>query len=171
MERPPNVSDVCATPSLEVARCPAVLLHLRKMADRIQARAIRRCGELLKQVGNDDGGRPKENHDGADIVFTRSSAAREAGMSERQKVTALRVANVPEPVFHQAVESETPPTVTQLAEIGKQSKPTPLPTSSLPTSIAATLIKVNRPWPPQWHFLRRQNTSVAGQFFPQERME
>ena len=145
MERPPNVSDVCATPSLEVARCPAVLLHLRKMADRIQARAIRRCGELLKQV---EAGKNRfdDRRDGADTPINRKEAAREAGMSERQKVTALRVANVPEPVFHQAVESETPPTVTQLAEIGKQSKPTPPLTSSLPTSIAATLIKVNRQW-------------------------
>ena len=57
-------------------------------------------------------------HDGADTkVLTRTEAAREAGMSERQKVAGLRVANVPEPVFNQAVESETPPTVTQLAEI------------------------------------------------------
>ena len=118
MERLPNVSDVCATPSLEVARCP-VVLPLRKMADRIQARAIRRCGELLKQV---ESGQGKTNqytvlHDGADTKQTRTEAAREAGMSERQKVTALRVANVPEPVFNQAVESETPPTVTQLVAI------------------------------------------------------
>ena len=100
---------------------------LRKMADRIQARAIRRCGELLKQVEADKGGYHKNYaHDGADTSITRSSAAREAGLSERQKVTALRVANVPEPEFHQAVESEAPPTITQLAEIGKQSKPKPL---------------------------------------------
>lgn len=81
------------------------------MADRIQARAIRRCGELLKQV---ESGQGKTNqytvlHDGADTKQTRTEAAREAGMSERQKVTALRVANVPEPEFHQAVESEAPP--------------------------------------------------------------
>ena len=161
MERPPNVSDVCATPSLlEVARCPVVLLHLRKMADRIQARAIRRCGELLKQIPRGDEA-TRFGHDGTDTpAISRTEAAREAGMSERQKVTALRVANVPEPVFNQAVESETPPTVTQLAEIGKQSKPTPPLTSSLPTSIAATSIKVNRPWPPLWRIQRQREGGV-----------
>lgn len=88
------------------------------MADRIQARAIRRCGELLKQVEADKGGYHKNYaHDSADTSITRTSVAREAGMSERQKVAGLRVANVPEPVFNQAVESETPPTVTQLVAI------------------------------------------------------
>ena len=66
---------------------------LRKMAERIQARAIRRCGELLKLIGNEEGGRPIKNHDGTDIVFSRTQAAKDAGLSERQKVTALRVAN------------------------------------------------------------------------------
>lgn len=98
------------------------------MADRIQARAIRRCGELLKQV---EAGTGKNNQYtqvkqvGAVPLHSRQSAATDAGLSERQRKTALRVANVPEPEFHQAVESEAPPTVTQLAEIGKQSKPKP----------------------------------------------
>ena len=163
MERPPNVSDVCATPSLEVARCAAVL-PLRKMADRIQARAIRRCGELLKQV---EAGKNRfdDRRDGTDMPINRKEAARDAGLSERQKVTALRVANVPEPEFHQAVESETPPTITQLAEVVwrparsrallppiASSNPTQLPTSFLPTFIAATSIKANRQWPWRWPF-------------------
>ena len=117
MERLPNVSDVCATPSLEVARCPAVLpLRKRKMADRIQARAIRRCGELLKQVEAGTGSHWENKRDGT-VPLTRQSAATDAGLSERQRKTALRVANVPEPEFHQAVESESPPTITQLAGV------------------------------------------------------
>jgi hypothetical protein len=42
---------------------------LRKMCDRIQARAIRRCGELLKkfQTGP-QGGRPKKNDTAAVAV-------------------------------------------------------------------------------------------------------
>ena len=141
MERPPSVSDVCATPSLEVARCPAVLL-LRKMADRIQARAIRRCGELLKQV---ESGQGKTNqytvlHDGADTKQTRTEAARDAGLSERQKVTALRVANVP-PIA--------------------SSNPTQLPTSFPPTFIAAISIKANKQWPPQWRIpIQRKAVAV-----------
>ncbi|MCB1719139.1 MAG: hypothetical protein KDK05_28730, partial [Candidatus Competibacteraceae bacterium] len=87
---------------------------LRKMADRIQARAIRRCGELLKQI--EPG---KNRHDSSregDLPPNRKLAAEQAGLSEHQRKTALRVANVPEQDFNQSVESADPPTVTKLAE-------------------------------------------------------
>lgn len=59
---------------------------------RTQA-AIRRCGELLKQVEPKQGAN-QNIHDATDTkVLTRTQAAKEAGLSERQKVTALRVAN------------------------------------------------------------------------------
>lgn len=99
---------------------------LRKMADRIQARAIRRCGELLKQVEQKQGANQNIQDGAVPKVLTRTDAAQEAGLSERQRKTALRVANIPQPVFEAAIESEAPPTVTQLAEQGKQSKPEPL---------------------------------------------
>lgn len=99
---------------------------LRKMADRIQARAIRRCGELLKQIEPGKTGPKPELQDGAVLQLTRTQAAEQAGLSERQRKTALRVANVPEQDFNQSVESDNPPTVTTLAEMGKQSKPKPL---------------------------------------------
>lgn len=83
---------------------------LRKMADRIQARAIRRCGELLKQVEPKQGAN-QNIHDGTDMnVLIRTEAAKEAGLSEFKKVTALRVASVPQTEFERAVESDTPPT-------------------------------------------------------------
>ena len=47
-------------------------------------------------------------------------------MSEDQQVTAVRVANVPEPEFEAAVESDKPLTVTALAEQGKSSQSKPL---------------------------------------------
>ena len=103
-------------------RCLAV------MAERIQARAIRRCGELLKQVETGQGVRTDLLHDAADMKLTRTEAATQAGLSERQKVTALRVANVPTREFDALVESEKPPTVTKLAEQGKTAKPVPLHT-------------------------------------------
>lgn len=94
---------------------------MRKMADRIQSRAIRRCGELLKQIEPATGAHRKS--DGADTL-SRKQAATDAGLSNRQRVTALRVANVPETEFNEAVESDNPPTVTKLAEIGtKKRKP------------------------------------------------
>jgi hypothetical protein len=41
-------------------------------------------------------------------------AAEEAGLSRRQAVTAIRVANVPADEFERQVESDSPPTVTAL---------------------------------------------------------
>jgi len=101
---------------------------LRKMADRIQARAIRRCGELLKQIEPKHTGRPPENGEGALPNISRKQAATDAGLSTWQHKTALRVASVPEPQFIAAVESENPPTVSKLAEIGTQKRePPPAP--------------------------------------------
>lgn len=95
---------------------------LRKMAERIQARAIRRCGELLKQIEPKQGAN-QNIHEGDHMkVLTRTEAATQAGLSEWQKVTAIRVANVPAPEFDTLVESEKPPTVTRLAELGKQER-------------------------------------------------
>jgi hypothetical protein len=92
---------------------------LRKMADRIQARAIRRCGELLKQIDGRGGDRTKS--EGAHTYAqTQRNAAREAGLSPHQQVQAVRVANVPDATFEAQVESDTPPTVTALAELGKR---------------------------------------------------
>ncbi len=92
---------------------------LRKLADRIQARAVRRCGELLKQY-NGQGARTDQLSAGAHTKLTQQRIARDAGMSRHQQVTAVRVANVPLATFEEAVEAEAPLTVTKLAEIGKQ---------------------------------------------------
>jgi hypothetical protein len=89
--------------------------QLRKMADRIQARAIRRCGELLKQVAPASGARTDLGR-----APSRGSAAAEAGLSEHQRKTALRVASVPEQSFEAQVDSDDPPSVTALAEQGKK---------------------------------------------------
>ena len=91
---------------------------LRKTADRIQARAIRRCGELLKEI------RPAKNQHEVKVrasggaPTSRTQAAKDAGLSRDQRVAALRVASVPAADFEEAVESEVPPTVTELAARG-----------------------------------------------------
>src|SRR5688500_15318933 len=48
---------------------------LRKMADRIQARAIRRCGELLKEIMPGNGARDGKRLEGAHPPLTRTEAA------------------------------------------------------------------------------------------------
>jgi hypothetical protein len=102
---------------------------LYKQAVRIRARAIRRCGELLKTIENSKGGRPTQAARDAETTvasvpsFTRTQAARDAGLSERQQKTAVRVANVPAEQFESVVESEKPPTVTKIAKLGTKPKP------------------------------------------------
>lgn len=95
-------------------------------AVRIQARAIRRAGELLKVFdGRKDNARKQS--DGADTLMpTQREIAEDAGMSKRQQTTAVRVSNVPKAEFEETVESESPPTVTALAERGKKLQPKPL---------------------------------------------
>lgn len=98
---------------------------LRKLADRIQARAVRRCGELLKTFDARGGDRSKTNRADTSARQSQKQAASIARMSKRQCDTAVRVANVPAADFDRAVESDTPPTVTKLAEMGKASRPVP----------------------------------------------
>jgi hypothetical protein len=95
-------------------------------ARRIQARAQRRIGELIKQIEPSVGGRPAENSGGRPPELSRTQAARDAGLSDHQRKTALRVATVPTEDFDYAVESHDPPTVTQLAAIGTQTRPPPV---------------------------------------------
>jgi hypothetical protein len=92
---------------------------LQKHAMRIQARAVRRCGELLKQFDGRGGDQTKKD---AAVHFAPSQrhAADEAGISERQAKTAVRVANLPAEAFEAIVESPTPTTVTAIAEMGRK---------------------------------------------------
>jgi len=95
---------------------------LRKLADRIQARAVRRCGELLRQLDARGGDQSKK--EGAHH-FGRYDAGHGAGMSDHQIKTAVRVSNVPVAEFEAAVESDNPPTVTTLADQGRMRREMP----------------------------------------------
>lgn len=100
--------------------------ELMKMATRIRDRAIRRAGELYKQIPEARGANQNITSDSGPKVLTRKDAAESAGMSERQMKTAIRVANVPADDFNRQVESDNPPTVTALAEQGKKAAPQPV---------------------------------------------
>lgn len=93
--------------------------QLEKMALRIRARAVNRSGELLKQF-NAQGKRTdrEELSHGVGTKFSQREAAEQAGMSKRQQVTAVNVANIPKAEFEKQVESEAPPTITALAQQG-----------------------------------------------------
>jgi hypothetical protein len=93
--------------------------EMEKTAMRIRARAIRRCGELLKEIEKAQGANQNIRDGEGPKVQTRKTAATEAGMSERNAKTAIRVANVNGESFESQVESAQPPTITKLAEQGK----------------------------------------------------
>ena len=99
---------------------------LQKLALRIQSRAIRRCGELLQTFQN-PGARTELPPVGDRPRLTQREAADAAGMSEHQEKQAVRVANVPADEFETAIDSDDPPTVTRLAEIGTKANPKAVP--------------------------------------------
>lgn len=97
---------------------------LQKAAMRIRARAIQRAGELIREFEAAKRG-PKLDVR-ADTQLGRFASAERAGLSRKQTVTALRVANVPRDEFDRAVESDDPPTVMALAKRGKATRPAPV---------------------------------------------
>jgi len=68
------------------------------MAVRIRARAIRRCGEIIREIPAKAGGRGKsQGGDAAHHLETseRARAAKDAGLSVDQTKDALRIAKIP----------------------------------------------------------------------------
>jgi hypothetical protein len=67
---------------------------------------MRRVGELLKEIEAGKAGRPpsEEIRAGARPNLTRTQAAADAGLSERKRKTALRVASVPKGEFEAAIQ-------------------------------------------------------------------
>jgi hypothetical protein len=97
---------------------------LVKHAMRIQGRAVQRSGELLKEFDarpqNAVKPDPEKQKEGTGLLISRTEAGASAGMSERQVKTAVRVANIPKPEFERLIESDNPPTVTALADMGRK---------------------------------------------------
>ena len=94
--------------------------EMETTAMRIRARAIRRCGELLKEIEKATGGKPFQKDTKGTAPPSRNQAASDAGLSKDQAKTAIRVANVPEETFTEQIESDSPPTITSLAQQGTQ---------------------------------------------------
>ncbi len=73
-------------------------------ATRIQARAVRRLGELLKEIP----------------IGGRIAAANAANLSRLQRNQAASIAQIAPRKFEQLVESKAPPKVYKLADIGRK---------------------------------------------------
>jgi len=89
--------------------------ELYQMALKIQNRARVRMGELIRQIEKGKGGRPKTAS--AAVSSSRSRAARDAGLSERQESEAKAMSRVPEPVREKMIERGA--TATEIAEEGR----------------------------------------------------
>jgi hypothetical protein len=76
---------------------------------------MQRVGELLKEIKPGKTG-PKLSRGAPTEPVGRFAEAEKAGLSKDQAVTAIRVASIPPEEFEAAVESDKPPTVTELAE-------------------------------------------------------
>jgi hypothetical protein len=70
---------------------------------------------LLKEIEKQHGANQNITDVPTVKFIPEKKAAEEAGLSERQQVTAIRVASVSEAEFEAQVESDSPPTVTALA--------------------------------------------------------
>ena len=73
---------------------------------RIQARAIRRSGELLETIEPQNLSNLKQNRGVvACPSVSRTQAAREAGMSPHQQKTAMKIARIPREEFEELVDA------------------------------------------------------------------
>ena len=99
---------------------------LIKYAKRIQYRAKRRMGELLKQFnnrgyykGNQHTGNVGERGLEPPSSNSVNSVASSIGLSSDQTKEAVRFANVPKHKFEEIIESDNIPTQKEVAELGK----------------------------------------------------
>ncbi len=99
--------------------------ELEQMAARIRARAMRRAGELAKQMMQPNGTNRFTNHrKEADLLPMPKAKVQEvSGFSEWQLKSALRIANIPQADFDKEVESQNPPQITALAMMGMKTRP------------------------------------------------
>ncbi len=113
--------------------------ELARSARRIQGRAVRQAGKLLREVDG-RGGHRKAKTEGdhrSSRLPSRKELAESVGLSEHQQRTATRIARIPRKAFEQAIESDDPPSVTTLARMGtkkrkkKRREPKPKPSPPL----------------------------------------
>ncbi len=88
---------------------------LVNMARRIKDRAVRRCGEVLREIEAGKPGRRRPEIVARAVPNSpRNAAANEAGLSIRQRKTALRLASIPPAEFERRVEATPAPSLREL---------------------------------------------------------
>ena len=111
--------------------------ELKKIAQRIQLRAIKRMGDLLLEIPSGEGlNQNIHTGSGMDVSETRTSVAEDAGLTKRQKDTAIKLGNIPNEEFEVMVESPEPPTITSLMDKPKQPPRPPKPPTTFDAYIS-----------------------------------
>jgi hypothetical protein len=98
---------------------------LENFAIRIKVRAIRRAGELLRQLDARHGQNLPNAKTPQGGSFSRTEAARQAGMSKNRSAEATAIAAIPEDEFEAAIKSDHPPGVRKIIEALKKSASRP----------------------------------------------
>ena len=111
---------------------------LLKYSRRIKLRALSRAGELLKTFEAKGKRTDLEPTTGTGGKWSQRDVAKASGLSERQQITAVRVANVDSEAFEAQIESDDPPTVTDLAAQGTVPRTVP-PGFQQATALLGTL--------------------------------
>jgi hypothetical protein len=95
-----------------IGRQPPAKPVSRRISDeamRVQGAAIRHAGELLREIEPGKTG-PKITGRRRPAIG-RSAAAEEAGLSERQRKTAIAIAGIAAAEFDRLIEATPPPTI------------------------------------------------------------
>lgn len=97
---------------------------LEKYALRIRARAVRRCGELLKMqketVGFATGGKPYQSSTASSSEGVERPTLADAGISHKFSHQAQQVAGLSQEAFDAAVDSDNPPSVHGLVAMARR---------------------------------------------------
>ena len=136
---------------------------------RIQARAIRRSGELLETIEPKHGTNQNIRAGDQPNVQTRTQAAAAAGMSPHQQKTAMKIARIPREEFEELVESYQPPTITKLAskQADKREMSEPV-MRDLPVN-KFDLIYADPPW--RYDFSKSDSRQIENQYPTMDLME
>jgi hypothetical protein len=96
-------------------------IDLERRLIEIRLRAERKAGEILKATEKAKGS-PGNQHTGPVASADQSKTLAEIGVSKDQSSKWQQLADIPEEYFEAMVESDDPPSVTALADAGKNSR-------------------------------------------------
>jgi len=116
---------------------------LYNAATRIRARAVRRCGQLLRGIEIEHKTKHGDSSRGRHKTSTqiRSAAATKAGLTGNQVYCALTLASIEESKFENAIEADSPLSVSKLVEENTHHRTKPIGISVLEYNAAVGIVE------------------------------